>query len=64
MLTVAGDYQAPDYWKKRADIGAKIKEILEEDMAKAYADVSGFMLLKNDLPNIYEGAIVATEVTN
>lgn len=33
-------------------------------MAAAYADITGFMLLKIDLPDSYEGAIVETEITN
>jgi len=37
---------------------------LKHDMGEAHAEVSGFMLLKIDLPDVYEGAIVATEVTN
>ena len=32
-------------------------------MKEAHAYVSGFMLLKIDLPDIYEAAIVETEVT-
>mgnify|MGYP001086443520 CR=1 FL=1 len=39
-------------------------EALQIDLKAAYADVSAFMLLKIDLPDVYEGAIVATEVTN
>ena len=39
-------------------------ETLKEDLFEAYAEVSGFMLLKVELPDKYEGAIVATEVTN
>jgi len=33
-------------------------------MDLVYANVTGFMLLKIDLPDNYEQAIVATEVTN
>lgn len=33
-------------------------------MAQANAEISAFMLLKIDLPDSYEGAIVDTEVTN
>jgi len=39
-------------------------EALKQDLADAHADVTGFMLLKIDLPDVYEGAIVSTEVTN
>lgn len=37
---------------------------LEAELSKAYAKVTGFMLLKIDLPNPYENAIVQTQVTN
>jgi hypothetical protein len=38
-------------------------ERLVTDLNKAHADISGFMLLKIDLPDLYEGAIVKTQVT-
>jgi len=64
VLHVAGDYIAPQYWLQRAPIGGNMTATLKRDMGEAHADVSGFMLLKIDLPDLYEGAIVATEVTN
>jgi len=64
ILRVAGDYKAPQYWLKRNEIGEDMKKSLTLDLAKANADVTGFMLLKIDLPDVYEGAIVNTEVTN
>jgi len=63
-LHIAGDYNASDYWLNRNDIGDKMLEALETDLGVAYANVSGFMMIKIDLPDIYEGAIVNTEVTN
>ena len=39
-------------------------ETLIEDLGLAKAKVTGFMLLKIDLPDTYESAIVETEVTN
>jgi hypothetical protein len=36
---------------------------LVEDLNEANAAVTGFMLLKIDLPDVYEAAIVETEVT-
>ena len=64
VLSIAGDYEAPDYWLERDNIGKSMLESLVTDMNKAHADISGFMLLKIDLPDLYEGAIVKTEVTN
>jgi hypothetical protein len=64
VLRVAGDYAAPEYWQKRTVIGEDMREQLEQEMAEANAEVSAFMLLKIDLPDTYENAIVETEVTN
>ena len=64
VLHIAGDYEAPGYWKDRTGIGKSMNETLRADLDEAHADISGFMLLKIDLPDVYEGAIVATEVTN
>jgi hypothetical protein len=60
VLSIAGDYNAPDYWLERDNIGKSMLESLVTDLNKAHADVSGFMLLKIDLPDLYEGAIVKT----
>ena len=37
---------------------------LVEDLGAAYANVSGFMMIKIDLPDVFEQTIVTTEVTN
>ena len=64
VLHVAGDYNASDYWLDRSKIGTNMLSTLVEDLTVAYANVSGFMMIKIDLPDVYEGAIVNTEVTN
>ena len=64
ILKISGDYNAPDYWLKRKTIGDAMKALLTEHMEQAQATVTGFMLLKIDLPDTYEDAIVQTEVTN
>ena len=48
----------------RTEIGEHMRAELESQMAEAKAEISAFMLLKIDLPNSYEDAIVETEVTN
>ena len=63
ILHIAGDYKAPDYWLARSTIGDAITATLIDDLKQANAHVSGFMLLKIDLPDVYEAAIVETEVT-
>lgn len=64
VLRVAGDYEAPQYWKDREAIGQNMRQALIDDLQKAHTEVTGFMLLKIDLPDVYEDAIVQTEVTN
>jgi len=64
ILHIAGDYEAQAYWKNRTEIGMMMNKALINDLNEAFADVSGFMLLKIDLPDLYESAIVRTEVTN
>jgi len=41
-----------------------MRKLLREYLNAAHVDVSGFMLLKIDLPDSYEMAIVRTQVTN
>jgi len=64
VLSTAGEYIATDYWKQRSVIGNKMFTNLQRDLKPLHTTVTGFMLLKIDLPNDYENAIVATEVTN
>lgn len=64
VLHIAGDFEAPGYWLTRDKIGKDMLQSLTDDLNEAMADVSGFMLLKIDLPDLYEAAIVKTQVTN
>ena len=62
ILQQAGHYPAPDYWKKRSQIGKEFEIKLRERLLKAHANCTGLMLLKIDLPDVYESAIVDTQV--
>jgi hypothetical protein len=64
VLQAAGNFEASAYWLKRSEVGDKMKASLTEYLNAAHTDVSGFMLLKIDLPDSYEMAIVKTQVTN
>ena len=64
ILSTAGAYIATDYWKIRTKIGESMMTNLKRDMDKLFIDITGFMMLKIDLPDTYENAIVATEVVN
>ena len=58
ILKISGDFNAPDYWMKRKEIGDQMKQLLNTHMEEAQASTTGFMLLKIDLPDTYEDAIV------
>ena len=62
VLQVASQFNATDYWNDRQLIGQKMKENLVKNLKTAHTEVTGFMLLKIDLPNSFEAAIVLTEV--
>jgi hypothetical protein len=64
VLSTAGEYVATDYWKQRTEIGNRMFANLTRGLKLWQADITGFMLLKIDLPDEYENAIVATECVN
>jgi hypothetical protein len=64
VLQAAGDFEASAYWLNRTKIGDTMKSDLTKYLDMAYTNISGFMLLKIDLPDVYEMAIVRTQVTN
>lgn len=64
VLSTAGEYKAAGYWHNRAEVGNTMFSNLIRDLKPLNTRITGFMLLKIDLPDVYEGAIVATEVAN
>lgn len=60
VLANAGNYLATDYWQRRTEVGNALELALNEKLVAAYANCTGFMLLKIDLPDSYEDAIVET----
>ena len=64
VLQAASDFEASAYWLNRSHVGEKMKQELITQLNDAHSNVSGFMLLKIDLPDTYENAIVKTQVTN
>lgn len=63
-LRACGDFKAPQFWNERKTVGDAIELKIKNYLNEAFADVSGLMMLKIDLPNPFESEIVATEVTN
>ncbi len=48
------------YWKNRTLIGEAFEEAVRKALLEAHANCTGLMLLKIDMPDIYEDAIVDT----
>ncbi len=62
LLQKAGDYTAIEYWKNRTTIGKEMEEMLAFKLQEAYANCTGVMLLRIDLPDNFESAIEDTQV--
>lgn len=62
ILQEAGNYEAPSYWAKRAEISAKMVQVLNEELKRAHATCKNLQILKVDLPSTYEDSIVSTQV--
>jgi len=60
VLQSAGGFNASEYWLRRAEIGQSMEQSLRDYLKGAHAEITGFMLLKIDLPDSYEMAIVKT----
>jgi len=50
ILMIASTFTAPEFWKKRAQVGDSVLKFLQEEYKSAYAEVIAFNLLKIDLP--------------
>jgi len=64
ILLQAGEYTAPQYWQNRSYVAEEMRKSLDEMLQQAYARCTGFMMLRIDLPDSYENAIVDTQVVN
>lgn len=60
VLQAAGEFNASQYWSDRTGVGIEMEKLLKNSLKLAHTDVTGFMLLKIDLPDPYEMAIVKT----
>lgn len=62
ILEQASEYNAPEYWEKRCEIGNTIAKKLNDTLFKTYATVVNFQMIQIDLPATYEESIVNTQV--
>ena len=64
ILEEAAKFNANDYWLKRSQIGEQMFKRLKATMGELYTDITGFMMIKIELPQTYDAAIINTEVVN
>jgi regulator of protease activity HflC (stomatin/prohibitin superfamily) len=62
ILEQGSEYNAPEYWEKRSEIGAAIGKKLNETLSKTFTSVISFQMIQIDLPTSYEDSIVQTQV--
>jgi len=54
ILQQAGEYPAPMYWQNRTLVGEEMMTKLNRVLNDGFANCTGFMLLRIDLPDSYE----------
>mmetsp|Transcript_20690 Transcript_20690/g.18337 ORF Transcript_20690/g.18337 Transcript_20690/m.18337 type:complete len:300 (+) Transcript_20690:25-924(+) len=62
ILEEASEYNAPEYWERRGEIGTNIAKRLNETLSTTYTSVVSFQMMQIDLPHSYEDSIVQTQV--
>mmetsp|Transcript_69746 Transcript_69746/g.181714 ORF Transcript_69746/g.181714 Transcript_69746/m.181714 type:complete len:401 (-) Transcript_69746:152-1354(-) len=62
MLEAASQYEGPQYWLQRHEIGNRMKGLVSQQLRDSYADLWGLQLLVIDLPDRYEQSITMTQV--
>mmetsp|Transcript_28769 Transcript_28769/g.90618 ORF Transcript_28769/g.90618 Transcript_28769/m.90618 type:complete len:384 (+) Transcript_28769:124-1275(+) len=62
LLEVASDYEGPQYWVKRKEIGDQMREKVNSQLQGSHASLWDLELLRIDLPDQYEASITKTQV--
>lgn len=62
ILEAAGTYIAPTYWTDRKKIQGDILKTMNETFDQIYLNIESLQIMKIDLPDSYENAIVLTQV--
>lgn len=62
MLEAASQYEGPQYWKQRHEIGNHMQGLVNEQLSNSHAQLWGLQLLVIDLPDRYESSITMTQV--
>jgi hypothetical protein len=62
ILEEASEYNAPEFWERRNEIGNNIAKKLNDTLTATYTSVVAFQMIQIDLPTSYEDSIVQTQV--
>lgn len=62
LLEAAAEYEGPQYWLQRQDVGEHMRTLVDQQLQESCAKLWGLQLLVIDLPDRYENAITLTQV--
>jgi len=62
LLEAAAEYEGPQYWLQRQDVGDHMRSLVDQQLQESCAKLWGLQLLVIDLPDRYEQAITLTQV--
>jgi len=62
LLEAAAEYEGPQYWLQRQDVGDHMRGLVDQQLRESCAKLWGLQLLVIDLPDRYEKAITLTQV--
>lgn len=62
LLEAASEYEGPQYWLQRQEVGDYMRSLVDKQLRESYAKLWGLQLLLIDLPDRYEKAITMTQV--
>lgn len=62
LLEAASEYEGPQYWIERKNIGDHMRTLVDEQLSQNFASLWGLQLLVIDLPDRYEASITKTQV--
>lgn len=62
LIKAAADYEAQQLWKIRHEVGVKMHSMVNEALRETYAECWGLQLMVIELPQMFDQAIVQTQV--
>jgi len=62
LLEAASEYEGPQYWLERHEIGDHMRRLVDHELKESFASLWGLQLLIIDLPDRYENSITITQV--